>query len=339
MNSRERVRRAIAFRTPDRVPYFHRFLDATRMRYPELVDNIQARYPGDRADGGWGGPCISMPAHETDDAVQSTDEWGCVRFTGVEGLTGIAKGNPISDWQAFSRHRWPDYRRLGDWERLPEVLRQHPDKYHDARGPSCDVFQRMQALRGYANLMIDLAEGRSEVYELRDRVVDTMLVAVDRWLQTDVDTIGFSDDWGSQRSLMINPAMWRAVFRPAYARLFEPVKQAGKFIQFHSDGMVLPIISDLVELGVNILNVQHNLIGLDRLSQFRGRVCFLTYMDIQGVLPYGTPADVRQHVADVFEALGTPAGGVIGYAPLTPDVPPENVEALYAAYIEFGVMD
>ena len=336
MNSRERVRRAITFQAPDRVPYFHRFLDATVARYPGLVAGLQERYPSDRADSGWQAPPAAPYARTAADALQVMDEWGCTRVTGIEGLTGIAKGNPIADWQALPDYRWPDYRELGGWEHVSGTIGQHPDKYHVAGGPSRDLFQRMQALRGYTNLMFDLGEGRDELYQLRDRVVDTMLVGVHLWLETDVDTIGFSDDWGSQRTLMISPTMWRAVFRPAYARLFEPVKQAGKFIQFHSDGMVLAIIPDLIELGVSILNVQHNLIGLDRLRQFCGQVCFLTYMDIQGILPFGTPADVRRHVREVFEALGTPRGGVIGYAPLMPDVPPENMEALYAAYVAYG---
>jgi len=336
MNSRERVRRAIAFRAPDRIPYFHRFLDATRERYPELVSSIEARYPGDMASSCWYNPAIKVTSSEREGAHLIMDEWGCTRATGIEGLTGIAVDHPLADYSALEGYEWPDYRDLCDWDRVADVLRQDPELYHAGMKPILNPFERMQALRGFERLMFDLAENRPELYELRDRVVEVMIVVVNLWAQTDVDAVNFGDDWGTQTNLMISPQMWRTFFRPVYERLFEPVKRAGKFIQFHSCGMVLPIIPELIDLGVDIVNVQHNLIGLDCLRQFCGEVCFLTAMDSQLILPYRSPVDVRQHVREVFEALGTRDGGIIGYAPLGPDVLPENIEALYAAYVEFG---
>ena len=100
--------------------------------------------------------------------------------------------------------------------------------------------------------------------------------------------------------------------------------------------MMLSIIPDLIDIGVDILNVEHNLIGLRELSEFRGKVCFLTQMDSQRILPYVDPAGVRNHVRETFEALGSVEGGVIGYACIGPDVPPANIEALYEAYVEYG---
>jgi uroporphyrinogen decarboxylase len=337
LNSRERVSRAIRFKRPDRIPYFHRFLDATRRRYPELIASIEARYPGDMADSCWHIPPLLSQAGQADSAHSSADEWGCVRATGIAGLTGLVVVHPLSDWRALANYPWPDYRTLYNWESVQSLIDQHPDQHHVAQIPSLNLFERMQALRGFEPLMLDLAEKRTEVYELRDRIVDIMLVAIGFWLRTDVDAIGFGDDWGTQTAMMISPTMWRDFFRPAYARLFEPIRRAGKFIRFHSDGLVLPIIQDLIDLGVDVINVQQNLVGLDRLKSFRGCVCFLTYMDTQSILPYGTPADVRDHVRQVFASLGTPDGGVLGYAPIGPDVPPENIEALYLAYDEYGL--
>ena len=291
MDSRERTRRAILFQKPDRVPYFHRFMKATRLRYPELAASLEARYPGDMADVCWSMPPGLVAAKETSTAYETTDEWGCTNATGVQGLQGIATSFPLADWQALDRYPWPDFRALGRWDLLPAMLRRAPHKYHAALYPGFNPYERMQALRGYETLLLDLAEGDRRVYELRDRVVDVMLVAIELWCQTGVDTINYGDDWGSQTSLMISPALWRAFFRPAYERLFAPARRAGKLILFHSDGMNLDIIPDLIELGVNVINVQHSMMGLERMKPLRGRVCFLTQMDGQQVLPYGTPAD------------------------------------------------
>jgi uroporphyrinogen decarboxylase len=336
MNSRDRVRRAITFQKPDHYPYFHRFYGATRARYADLIAGIEARYPGDMAASDWDAPATLNPPGGLKESQAWRDEWGCIRSTGIEGLTGIVVGHPLADWDTLQAYGFPDYRVLIDWQRAIRLISEQPEMYHAAMYPGFNLFERLQALRGYSTLLLDVVEGGSSIYKLRDRVVETMLVAITRWLEIGVDTIAFGDDWGTQTSLMINPTTWRSFFQPAYARLFEPVKRAGRFIQFHSDGMIPAIIPDLIELGVNILNVQHNLIGLERLRPLRGKVCFLTHMDSQYVLPYGTPADVRQHVREVFEALGTEAGGIIGYAPLGPDVPPANIEALYSAYTEFG---
>lgn len=333
MNSRERVRRAITFQRPDRMPYFHRFLDATRTRYPREVAALQARYPGDGDVTEW--QAVPPVVLTSGTGTEQVDEWGCLRATGVPGLMGLAVGHPLADWQRLSSYHYPDYRLL-DWQCAGTSRSLQPERYRTGMSPVLNPFERMQALRGFAELMLDLAEQRPEVQRLRDSVVDTMRVAVDRWIQSDVDAVGFGDDWGTQQGLMISPEMWRAIFRPAYAYLFEPVKRAGKFVQFHSDGMVLPIIPDLLALGVDILNVQHDLIGLTQLEPFRGQVCFLTQIDSQRLLPYGTPATVRQRIGEVFGALGTPGGGVIGYAVIGPDVPPENMAAVYAAYEELG---
>lgn len=334
MTSRERVRRAIQFASPDRAPYFHRFLSATRERYGRFITDIEKQYPDDLADCGWQKPPSTTLV---DGSFQNRDEWGCVRGTGVEGLAGIPIGHPLSDWKALKTYRWPDYSAIGGgWTTAPDILRKYPDKYHWGIVPGLNLFERMQALRGCESLLVDLGLRTREVYALRDRVVEIMLNAVHHWLPTEVDTIAFGDDWGTQNSLMISPSLWQEFFRPAYETLFGPVKQAGKFVQLHSCGMVLSIIPDLIDLGVDIINVQHTLIGLRELKKFRGQVCFLTQMDGQRILPHGSPADVRQHVRETFENLGGPAGGIIGYACVGPDVPRENIDALYQSYVDFG---
>lgn len=334
MTSRERVRRAIAFGGPDRVPYFHRFLTATRLRHGDLIERIEQRYPEDVADSGWQ---KAPPTRHVGDSYQNVDEWGCVRATGVEGLTGIVVGHPIADWHALETYRWPDYDSIGGgWDSAAETVREYPDKYHWGIVPNLNPFERMQALRGYEQLLTDLGLQTPQVYELRDRVVEAMLVAIEKWIQTDVDTVAFGDDWGTQNSLMISPALWHEFYRPAYERLFGPVKRAGKFVQFHSDGMVLSILPELIEIGVDIVNVQHSLIGLDSLKEFRGKLCFLTQIDSQWILPYADQEGVRKHVRETFEALGSSEGGVIGYACIGPDVPFANIEALYEAYVEYG---
>ena len=112
------------------------------------------------------------------------------------------------------------------------------------------------------------------------------------------------DDWGSNTSLLINPAQWRVVFKPIYAELCEIIRSAGKFVFFHSDGNIEAIYPDLIEIGVSALNSQLFCMDIERLGErYRGKITFWGEIDRQRILPYGTPEEVRAAVHRVRKAL------------------------------------
>jgi uroporphyrinogen decarboxylase len=144
-----------------------------------------------------------------------------------------------------------------------------------------------------------------------------------------LDAFHFRDDWGTQQALMIRPALWRSFFKPAYARLFGLVRDAGKHVWFHSDGAIAAIVPDLIEIGVQVLNPQVDAIGRIKLATLSaGRICVEADIDRQHILPYGTPEDVRAAVRADIRAFGGPKGGYIGRGEAAGDVPLENLEAL-----------
>jgi hypothetical protein len=102
---------------------------------------------------------------------------------------------------------------------------------------------------------------------LRDMILSVMVRRVQRLCQLPgLDGIHFRDDWGTQQALMISPHLWRTFFKPAYARLFALARDAGKHVWFHSDGVIGTIISDLIEIGVQVLNPQVSVIGREKLA-------------------------------------------------------------------------
>ena len=144
---------------------------------------------------------------------------------------------------------------MGDFSRVIETIRTNPGrKYLMADGDT--LFQRMFYLRGFENLMVDLAERCAEAAVLRDRIVEFMLKRIEIWLGYGVDGLFFRDDWGTQQELMIRPALWREFFKPSYRRLFDAVHAGGKHVFFHSDGVIDAIIPDLIEIGVDAMNAQ-----------------------------------------------------------------------------------
>jgi uroporphyrinogen-III decarboxylase len=195
----------------------------------------------------------------------------------------------------------------------------------------------MILLRGFDNVMLDLAVGEPRLYELRDRLVQYHLDSLRQDVLTPADGVGFGDDWGTETGLMISPKLWRSFFRPAYAAMFGPVLAAGKHIHFHSDGYTWDILADLVDMGVSVLNVQHSVMDIRRLGrELGGKVAFRSDVDCQQVLQHGTRQKVYDHVKEIIECLGDHGGGLIGHGEIEPGMPLENVRWMLEAFHLFG---
>lgn len=145
----------------------------------------------------------------------------------------------------------------------------------------------------------------------------------------------FSPDFGSQLNMLISPELWRAFFKPAYAEMFSKVKGAGMDVWMHSDGYIPEIIPDFIEMGVDVLNCQSSIIGLERLQEFAGSICFRTDLDRQNIMPYDSPSEVKDHIFATFDALGTSQGGIVACGEIGEDVPLENIRAMYEAFLEY----
>jgi len=147
----------------------------------------------------------------------------------------------------------------------------------------------------------------------------------------------FADDWGAQHSLMIKPESWRRIFEPRYAEMFKRVKDAGKDVWYHSDGYINDIFGELIEIGVDVINCQVPVIGYDWIARnVRGKVTIRTDIDRQHIMPFGSPAQVKEEVQRTFEVCGNSKGGIVACGEIAPEVPLENIRALYEAFIEYG---
>lgn len=195
----------------------------------------------------------------------------------------------------------------------------------------------MQQLCGMENFLAEIALESREFYRLLDDMLAFNLRWIDKWVSLEYDGLHFADDWGEQRRLMINPKTWRRIFKPRYAEMFQRVKEAGMDVWYHTDGYINDILPDLIELGVNVINCQVAVIGHDWLAaNARGKIAFRTDIDRQHILPFASPTQVKEEVQRTFEACSTPAGGLIACGEVAPDVPLENIRAMYEAFLEYG---
>ncbi|MGQ9456082.1 MAG: uroporphyrinogen decarboxylase family protein [Armatimonadota bacterium] len=335
MTSRERVRRAIEFNNPDRVPVQHGVLPAAYYTHGEALVQLLSEFPDDF------GYKPAIPAQETLPGPyrqgRHTDEWGCVWENERDGILGICIGHPLEDWTNWSSYKLPDTLSQEYLDNVQRNLSAPEGHENYVLGFGTNIFERMQWLRGYETLMYDLAMDAPEAYVLRDALVEWAVENAKMATKTDIDGMSYSDDWGTQVALIISPDKWRKFFRPAYRKMFEPGKLAGKHIHFHTDGFTWEILHDLVEVGVDVLNVQHTIMDIRAIArEFGGKVAFRSDLDRQHILPHGNRQQIRNHVKEVIDCLGSYGGGLIGHGEVGPDVPLENVRAMLEAWFEFG---
>ena len=127
-------------------------------------------------------------------------------------------------------------------------------------------------------------------------------------------------------SLLISPQLWSEMFRPLYAEYFDMIHQAGKYVFFHSDGMIRPIIKELIAIGVDAINSQLFCMDIEELGEsFRGEITFWGEIDRQFILPFGSEEEVRKAVRRVNNNLGSPEGGQIAQMAWTIDTPVHNI--------------
>ena len=326
MNSRERVRRAIERSGPDRIPLTHATLPGAVARYGEALDELYRRYPSDVVNVG----AATTGEFGAQIGVPSRDTWGSLWVRYTEEHKGQVVGHPLADWDALSTYEPPDTAS----ESLFSAIESNLDVNAGRRYALADgdtLWQRMFYLHGYEATLQDLLLHPDRCADLRDRILAPMLRRVARLCRLPaLDGIHFRDDWGTQQALMIRPALWRTFFKPAYAQLFAPARNAGKHVWFHSDGAIEAIIPDLIEIGVQVLNPQVSVIGRARLAALcGGQVCIEADIDRQWTLPYGSPKDVRAEVRADIAALATAEGGYIGRGEAAGDVPLENLAALF----------
>ena len=151
------------------------------------------------------------------------------------------------------------------------------------------------------------------------------------WAHTDVDALRIMDDWGSQRSLLISPAMRRTYFAPMYRDYAQIAHAAGKKFFMHSDGHILAIYPDLIEIGVDALNSQIFCMGIEQLASFAGKITFWGEIDRQHLLAFATPDAVEAVVRQVYAQLWR-NGGCIAQCEFGAGAQPANVERVFATW-------
>lgn len=250
---------------------------------------------------------------------RDTSEWG-FRWHRADETMGQPEAPILADETTLASYEPPEADRLGPdgTDRFAEAMalmeRYGTDRYYIA-ALGLSGFTIMTFLWGFARVLEDLYVERERMERLADLVFETEERIIRSVPGRGFDAVAFFDDWGTQSGMIISPDLWRDFFAPRYRKQFELCHALGLDVYFHSCGDYLPIVGDLIELGVDLLNVsQPNAYDLGELGdRYRGRVCFVCPVSYQTTSITGSCDEIRDAVAGLIDSLATPTGGLIGY--------------------------
>jgi hypothetical protein len=342
MTDRDLLLRTIRFENPERIPIAFNINYSCWAHYgiERMRDWVQ-EHPllfswGRNVDWKTFRPWCSPTAHA---GQPFTDAWGCVWETSQDGIMGAVTRHPLKDWADFDTYSPPDPARTDGLTPVDREAAKHSIAQTQAEGGLAygglvhgHTFLLLTYLRGYENLLFDMMDEEPRLDRLIAMIEAFNARIVKYYLDAGVDVMSYPEDLGMQKGPMISEALFRKYIQPSYLRLMQPARDAGVPIHIHSDGDLHQLIDPLLECGVNCLNLQDLVNGIEWIARrLKGRVCIDIDIDRHLVTRSGTPAEIENHVSSLVRQLGSPQGGLMMLYGLYPGIPVANVQAVMDA--------
>jgi hypothetical protein len=291
MSRVEQVKKAIQRNNPDYVPVL--FFNRDKEQSDIILIDVIRHFNGEKED---------------------MSEWG-FQWERYDNTMGQPKVELIKDWSDFSGFITPDPYDKSRFTQVEAIRKQYGNDRYYMASLVLTGFTIMTFLRGFENTLSDFYENRSEIEKLADIVFGFEEEIIRQLKDYGFNGVAFYDDWGTQTNLIISPKMWREFFKPRYKRQFELAHKYGLDVYFHCCGYIYDIIPDLIEIGVDMLNLsQPNIFDIEKLGRdFGGKTCFVCPVSYQTTSLTGTKEDIYADVRQLIDNLGSHNGGLIGY--------------------------
>ena len=333
MKRNERVLAALNHKETDIVPYFVEFTEQERKRVVAYAgdENILDKWGLHlHYTQYWG-----WPAEIPGNSGHFKDVFGVVwDRSGADKDIGVVRRPVISDLDDF-QYTFPsvDEKRLR--KEYETLISTKEDKFVMA-GIGFLMYERLWSLCGVENALAGMLESPQGVHKLLDMAYEHYEKVVDIALEYEIDGFYFGDDWGQQKGLIMGPKHWRTFIKPQMKKLYEKVKNKGKYVIQHSCGDISEILTDLIEIGCDCYQtVQPEIYNLETLKKEYGMdLSFWGAVSTQQLLANASPDKVKEETARIIGIMGR-NGGYIA-APthaVPPDVPPENIIAMMDVFI------
>ena len=341
MNAKSRVHAALKRQPVDRVPIWMWFHPDTTARLSTLLELPPRLIPdamGDDVRQTWVGNNYAMEGivHELDGETH-VDPWGVEWMK--EGPFNQITRSPLqdADEESVRAYRYPHNRIDALLENMESVVAARHEFFIGCDISPC-LFEMVCRIRGMEKTILDLAAAPQRAQAmLNDAAAFSVHLAESACDRYALDWLWTGDDVGGQRGMIMSPQCWRDMIRPFLARIFDVGKSRGLWVAYHCCGSLRPIIPDLIDIGLDVLNpIQCNCPGMDPLElkkEFGTALSFMGGVDTQHLLPAASEDEVYAATAHLLGGMMADGGGYILAAShaVPPETPMENIFAMYRA--------
>jgi len=236
--------------------------------------------------------------------------------------------NPAITIPSFDGYKFPSVEQLlmkRDKNYELKFCQEHKNKFL-AISFGSSIFERTWQICGYENALVWAVSEPDFYDELLERIFQIEMGYIEEFLKLPIDGIMFSDDWGDQRGVILGPERWRKFLKPRLAKLYERVHKAGKFTLSHCCGSIVDIMSDIIEVGLDVLqSVQPEARGMnpyDLKNKYGKHITFWGGLGSQSIIPFGTSEQIRLEVKKLCSEMGNGGGYILSPAkPILSDTP------------------
>ncbi len=359
MNQRERFLKTINREIPDRPPTFvtltpqmaRKLSDATGLPYEEPIDSLlSTRISHARMLIALGNDCVGIAAAAPENRPTVTredgtkvNEWGMIfKSTGLYDEFyeyPLAAAESVKD---IENYNFPDPFAEGRFDHAVRTVKEYSSQYGIIADLETSFFETSWYLTGLEKFLMDMMMGTPYVEALLDRVMQINTEIGKKLIRIGADMIWCGDDYGGQSGMLIDPEQWRILFKPRIRQMFESFREVNPDIKiaWHSCGSIIPIIPDFIDIGLDVLNplqpLAKDMIPEKLKKEFGKDLIFFGGIDVQDLLPNGTPQQIKDEVRRRMDIFGEGGGYIVAPAHnIQPDTPVENVMAYYEAIREY----
>lgn len=355
MTSKERVLKTIYHQEPDRPPIFATLtpqMAETLSQYmgmpyePPIDSFLSTRISHMDLLLALGNDCVGVAActpknFETKVLDDGTiiNEWGMMAKN--IGLYNEFCGYPLAHARTkedIEHYPFPDPHAEGRFDVAKAMIEKYGHDYAIVADLEASIFETSWYLVGMEKFLVDLVLGAEYIPVLLDKVMNINVEIGKQLLELGADIIWCGDDFGTQQGMLLDPNTWRQHFKPRIQYMFQEFRKVNPEIKiaWHSCGSILPIIPEFIEIGLDILNpIQPLAKGMEPeflKKEYGNDLVFFGGIDVQQLLPFSTPDEIKKEVRRIIDILGEGGGYIAAPAHnIQPHTPVENVIAFFEA--------
>ncbi len=361
MDSRQRFKLAMAHKQPDRVPIDYwatSEVNAKLVKHFGFSSQEQLLQHFDVDFRYIEGPKYIGPGQTIRQGGSQEDHFGVIRRSVSYGegakagtysevvLYPLQKATSVDEIESYAKWPMPEH---FNYECVRQQAAEAREKgkvvvFMGDRLNRCAQLKPAMYVRGVEQILMDVVANTEVAKTVFRKIADFYSEYARRTLQAaggNVDIFFTGDDFGTQDNTFLPVDTWRNLLREGFRRFVDIGHEFGCKVAHHTCGCVTPLLPDLVECNLDILNpLQPDCSKMDyrRVKEkFGDRICFHGGISIQKTMPYGSPEDVRNEVKDRVKKLAGDGGYILCTAHnIQTDTPIENIITLFDAYKEFG---